>query len=244
MRTTLRQEYCENAATLPFCYGINNVVATFFMTHIEGVIKCLFDRAVSAIVLILFSPVILMIAVLVRFTMGPPVLFRQRRPGLRGRPFELLKFRTMNDPVGPDEEPLPDEKRTTPLGKLFRTTSLDELPQFWNVLRGELSLVGPRPLLVEYLSLYTQQQARRHEVKPGITGWAQVNGRNDLTWEEKFKHDVWYVDNQSLFLDLKILILTAARVFSRRGVHGHGNIRFRGTGQSSKERGGPGGVTT
>jgi sugar transferase EpsL len=164
------------------------------------------------------SPLLTVIAVMVRMRLGSPVLFRQVRPGLRGRPFEMLKFRTMLDAAGPDGRPLPDERRVTRFGRFLRSTSLDELPELWNVLKGEMSLVGPRPLRMEYLPLYTPEQARRHDVRPGVTGWAQVKGRNSLTWEERFRLDVWYVDNRSQWLDLKILMLTLVQVVRRQDV--------------------------
>jgi sugar transferase EpsL len=181
--------------------------------------------------LVVLTPVFLLIGTGVLIALGPPVLFRQRRPGLYGRPFTLYKFRSMAQPA-PGEDALPDAKRLTRLGALLRRTSLDELPELWNVLRGDMSLVGPRPLLMEYLPLYTPEQARRHEVLPGITGWAQVNGRNALSWEEKFTLDVWYVDHRSLWLDLKILLITAARVLSGHGINQPGQATvtfFRGT---------------
>ena len=162
------------------------------------------------------------IAVMVRFKLGSPVLFRQTRPGLQGKPFQMVKFRTMRDAIGPDGQPLPDSERMTPFGSFLRSASLDELPELWNVLKGDMSLVGPRPLLMEYLPLYSPEQARRHEVRPGVTGWAQINGRNALSWEEKFRLDVWYVDNQSFWLDLKILALTVKKVFVREGISAAG----------------------
>jgi len=172
-----------------------------------------------------------LIAFCVRMKLGPPMVFRQKRPGLNGQPFELLKFRTMADRRDAAGKKLPDSDRLTGLGRWLRTTSLDELPELWNVLRGDMSLVGPRPLLMEYLTLYSPAQARRHEVRPGITGWAQINGRNAISWEEKFKLDVWYVDNQSFWLDLKILLLTIIRVFQRSGISADGEAtmpRFTG----------------
>ncbi|MDT0636358.1 sugar transferase [Spectribacter hydrogenoxidans] len=184
------------------------------------------------IALILLSPVILMIAIGLLARHGRPMLFAQIRPGLHGQPFRMLKFRTMNDERGADGELLPDADRLTRFGAFLRSTSLDELPELWNVLRGDMSLVGPRPLLMEYLPLYTPEQARRHEVRPGITGWAQVNGRNALSWEEKFALDVWYVDNQSFWLDLKILWLTLWRVLKRDGISAEGEAtmpRFTGS---------------
>jgi lipopolysaccharide/colanic/teichoic acid biosynthesis glycosyltransferase len=190
------------------------------------------DVVLSAGGLLLLAPVLAATALAVRLAIGSPVLFRQRRPGLHGRPFTLLKFRTMRDAVDAEGNPLPDDARMTRLGHFLRSTSLDELPELWNVLRGEMSLVGPRPLLMEYLPLYTPEQARRHEVRPGITGWAQVNGRNAISWEEKFRLDVWYVDHRSLRLDLKILLLTLKQVFRREGISQEGRAtmeRFRGT---------------
>jgi len=154
--------------------------------------------------------------------MGSPVLFRQIRPGLNGKPFEMIKFRTMKDAVDAQGNPLPDSERLTPFGQFLRSSSLDELPELWNVLKGDMSLVGPRPLLMEYLPLYTPEQYRRHEVRPGVTGWAQINGRNALSWEEKFQLDVWYVDNRSLWLDIKILFLTVKKVVIRDGISADG----------------------
>ncbi|RMF01918.1 MAG: sugar transferase, partial [Alphaproteobacteria bacterium] len=170
---------------------------------------------------------------------GRPVIFAQRRPGLHAKPFTMYKFRTMRDARGPDGTPLPDAQRLTPFGRFLRRTSLDELPEFWNVLKGDMSLVGPRPLLMEYLDLYTSEQARRHEVRPGITGWAQVNGRNALTWEEKFAHDVWYVDNRSLALDFRILLKTLASALTGHGVSAEGHATMPPfTGSMPKETGG------
>ena len=185
--------------------------------------KRLFDLLVSLLLLILLSPVMLVIAVLVRIKLGKPVLFSQERPGLHGRLFRLYKFRTMRDLRGADGRLLPDEERLTKFGRFLRASSLDELPELFNVLKGEMSLVGPRPLLVAYLDRYTPEQARRHEVLPGITGWAQVNGRNALSWEAKFKLDVWYVDNQSFWLDLKILFLTLWKALKREGISAPGS---------------------
>lgn len=154
--------------------------------------------------------------------MGSPVLFRQVRPGLNGKPFEMIKFRTMKYALDAAGNPLPDSERLTPFGQFLRSSSLDELPELWNVLKGDMSLVGPRPLLMEYLPLYSPEQARRHEVRPGVTGWAQVNGRNTLSWEDKFKLDVWYVDNRSLWLDIKVLFLTVKKVLVRDGISAEG----------------------
>jgi lipopolysaccharide/colanic/teichoic acid biosynthesis glycosyltransferase len=173
----------------------------------------------------------LVLVVLVRGRLGKPVLFRQVRPGLYGKPFEMLKFRTMKDVVSPHGPPLPDAARLTDFGKKLRATSLDELPELWNVLKGEMSLVGPRPLLMDYLPLYSVEQARRHDVRPGITGWAQVNGRNAISWPEKFALDVWYVDNRSLWLDLKIILMTIAKAVRREGITGDNSVsaeRFTG----------------
>ena len=186
--------------------------------------------AAGAALLLLALPLALL-GLMVRRKLGSPVLFRQVRPGLHGRPFMMVKVRTMTDERGADSELLPDAQRLTPFGRFLRATSLDELPELWNVLRGEMSLVGPRPLLMEYLPLYSPEQARRHEVRPGITGWAQVNGRNALSWEERFKLDVWYVDHRSLWLDLRILWLTVRKVIVREGISAHGEAtmpRFTG----------------
>lgn len=168
--------------------------------------------------LILLSPFLLVVAILVRIKLGSPVFFRQQRPGLHGKPFMLVKFRTMTDERDDKGNLLPDEVRLTRFGQFLRSTSIDELPELWNVFLGDMSLVGPRPLLMQYLDRYTPEQARRHKMKPGITGWAQVNGRNALSWEEKFKLDVWYVDHQGLFLDVKILYLTLLKVFRKEGI--------------------------
>ena len=195
--------------------------------------KRLFDLLVSAALLGLLAPLILVVALLVRVFMGRPVLFAQERPGLRGRPFRIYKFRTMSLDRDAAGEPLPDAQRLTPLGALLRRLSLDELPQLFNVVKGDMSLVGPRPLLMEYLPLYTPEQARRHAVRPGITGWAQVNGRNALSWEEKFALDVWYVDHQSLALDISILWRTVRKVLVREGISAAGEAtmpRFDGSG--------------
>jgi sugar transferase EpsL len=195
-------------------------------------LKRTIDFTVALGLVLLLSPVMLAVAMLIAWRMGFPVVFRQQRPGLHGRPFEVLKFRTMSDEAGPDGQPLSDEMRLTALGAVLRRLSLDELPQLFNVLKGEMSLVGPRPLLMEYLPLYTSEQMRRHEVRPGITGWTQVNGRNDLSWEDKFALDVWYVDHRSFWLDLGILAMTAGRVFSGSGVSKEGfatTEKFRGT---------------
>lgn len=176
------------------------------------------DIVAALALLLVLSPVIAIVAIGVWLDIGRPILFRQRRPGLHGHPFEILKFRTMRN-SSPCGGPIPpDEERLTSFGRRLRATSLDELPELWNVLRGDMSLVGPRPLLMQYLPLYNAEQMRRHHVRPGLTGWAQVNGRNALSWEEKFSHDVWYVDNQSLLLDARILLRTIKAVISREGI--------------------------
>lgn len=181
-----------------------------------------FDIAASAAALALFSPLILILALLVRSRLGSPVFFRQKRPGLSARSFEVIKFRTMTDAVGADGLPLPDADRLPPFGRWLRSTSLDELPELWNVLLGEMSLVGPRPLHTYYLPRYSPTQARRHEVRPGLTGWAQVNGRNAISWDERFALDVWYVDNRTFLLDLKIILMTVAKIVRRDGISGEG----------------------
>lgn len=190
------------------------------------------DFIVSSGLLIFFLPIMLIVALLIYVKIGQPVVFRQKRPGLYGNPFYIYKFRTMTNAVDKAGSLLPDEKRITELGRLLRKLSLDELPQLLNVIKGELSLVGPRPLLMEYLPLYNSEQARRHDVKPGITGWAQVNGRNAISWEEKFNLDIWYVDNQSFWLDMKILLLTALKVVKSDGINQKGQATmaaFRGS---------------
>jgi len=181
-------------------------------------IKRQFDIIVAGVLLVFFSPIFSLLIWQIRRKLGSPVLFKQVRPGINGEPFLLFKFRSMTDAVDSSGNLLPDFGRLTSFGRFIRSFSLDELPELWNVLKGEMSLVGPRPLLMEYLPLYTPEQARRHEVRPGITGWAQVNGRNALSWEEKFALDVWYVDNQSFWLDLKILYLTIQKVLRREGI--------------------------
>lgn len=186
------------------------------------VIKRIFDLALTTPGAILISPIILIIALLVRVKLGAPVLFRQVRPGLGGKLFTLYKFRSMGDAMDANGQPLPDSERLTRFGRFLRATSLDELPELWNVLRGEMSLVGPRPLLVEYLPLYSPEQARRHEVRPGITGWAQINGRNAISWQEKFALDVWYVDHWSVWLDIRILALTLLKAIRREGISSPG----------------------
>ncbi|MBP8150505.1 MAG: sugar transferase [Xylophilus sp.] len=194
--------------------------------------KRLFDIVVSACALLVLALPLLVVVWLVRRKLGSPVFFTQVRPGMHGKPFKMVKFRSMTSERGPDGELLPDAMRLTPFGRLLRSTSLDELPELWNVLKGDMSLVGPRPLLMEYLPLYSPEQARRHEVRPGITGWAQVNGRNAISWEDKFKLDTWYVDNRSFWLDIKILWLTVKKVVVREGISAAGEAtmsKFTGT---------------
>jgi lipopolysaccharide/colanic/teichoic acid biosynthesis glycosyltransferase len=174
--------------------------------------------------LVILLPILIIIAALIRRQSGTPVLFCQNRPGKNGKPFEMIKFRTMRDATDLDGHPLPDAARLTPLGKRLRSTSLDELLGLWNVLKGEMSLIGPRPLLIEYLPLYTPEQSRRHEVRPGITGWAQVNGRNAISWEEKFALDVWYVDNRTIWLDMKIILMTVKKILIREGISAEGEV--------------------
>lgn len=184
--------------------------------------KYIFDLLVAFVSLLILSPLLILLAILIRFRLGTPILFTQQRPGLNGKPFTLYKFRTMTNAVDSTGKLLPDEDRLTSLGRFLRSTSLDELPELVNVLKGDMGLVGPRPLLMQYLDRYTTEQARRHEVRPGITGWAQINGRNALTWEQKFALDVWYVDNCSLWLDLKIIALTVWKVLRREGISQEG----------------------
>ena len=186
-------------------------------------LKRAFDVVCSFFGLLFLSPVILILAWMIRRKLGSPVFFRQLRPGKNGVPFEMIKFRTMRDAIDASGQPLPDSERMTPFGSFLRSSSLDELPELWNVLKGDMSLVGPRPLLMQYLPLYTAAQNRRHEVRPGVTGWAQVNGRNSLSWDEKFKLDVWYVDNRSLRLDVKILFLTVRKVLIKEGISQENN---------------------
>ncbi len=187
-------------------------------------LKRAFDIVFSAGWLIFFSPLLLVVAILVRLKLGSPVLFIQERPGLRARPFRMVKFRTMTDERGPDGELLPDEQRLTSFGRFLRATSLDEFPEMWNVLIGDMSVVGPRPLLMRYVPRYSPFQARRMEVKPGVTGWAQVNGRNLLSWEEKFALDVWYVDHRTFWLDMKIVAMTFFKVLARSGAERDKNV--------------------
>ena len=186
--------------------------------------KRFFDFLIALIALLTLLPLIIIVAVLIRFKLGSPILFAQDRPGFNGKVFKMMKFRTMLDNKDNQGNLLPDDERMTKFGSFLRSTSLDELPGLFNVLKGDMSLVGPRPLLVQYLPLYSAEQARRHNVRPGITGWAQVNGRNAISWEQKFKLDVWYVDNQSFWLDIKILFLTVKKVFVREGISADGEV--------------------
>ncbi|MGP5574436.1 sugar transferase [Psychrobacter faecalis] len=195
-------------------------------------LKRLIDITASSAALVALSPVLAITAYKVKKNLGSPVLFKQTRPGLHGEPFEMIKFRTMLDAYDKDGNPLPNEQRHTRFGNLLRSTSLDELPELWNVIKGDMSLVGPRPLLMDYLPLYNEEQACRHNVRPGVTGWAQVNGRNAISWEEKFELDTWYVDNQSLLLDLKIIFMTLKKVVVKEGVNASNNVtmtRFTGS---------------
>ena len=194
-----------------------------FSVKLQDVIKWGADRLVAAIALFLFSPILLILAIAIYTRMGGPIVFAQPRPGKNGRIFTFYKFRTMTDECDRYGNLLPDQQRLTTLGLLLRESSLDELPQLWNVLKGDMSFVGPRPLLVAYLDRYSPEQARRHDVKPGITGWAQINGRNALSWEEKFKLDVWYVDHRNLWLDLKIILLTIEKVLKQEGISQQGH---------------------
>ena len=198
--------------------------------------KRLFDILLTVLGGLILLPFVLLIALAIRVSMGKPVIFRQKRPGLGGEPFGIFKFRTMRNIEDEDGHPLPDADRLTRVGRFLRSLSLDELPELWNVLRGEMSLVGPRPLLMQYLERYTPEQARRHAVLPGITGWAQINGRNALTWEHKFRYDLWYVENWSLRLDVKILMITLWKVIQREGIsqEGHASAEeFMGNGEGS-----------
>ena len=197
--------------------------------------KRIFDVIVSFSVLLAFSPILLLVALLVRTKLGSPIFFTQIRPGLHGKPFKMVKFRTLTEQKDESGNYLPDADRLTSFGALLRSTSLDELPELWNVLKGDMSLVGPRPLLMEYLPLYTPEQYRRHEVRPGVTGWAQINGRNAIDWETRFQLDVYYVDHQSFWFDMKIIVLTAAKVLRREGIQQEGQAtvtKFTGSGKN------------
>jgi lipopolysaccharide/colanic/teichoic acid biosynthesis glycosyltransferase len=195
-------------------------------------LKQLFDRTIALVLILILLPVFGMVALLIHLRMGSPVLFRQRRPGKHEKIFEIYKFRTMTNERDEQGNLLPDEQRLVGIGKFIRSTSLDELPQLFNILKGDMSFVGPRPLLIEYLALYNSEQKRRHDVKPGITGWAQVNGRNAISWEEKFKHDIWYVDNHSFWVDIKICWLTFLKVIQRSDINSNTSVtmeKFRGS---------------
>ena len=195
-------------------------------------LKRLLDIVIASSALVLLSPLYAFVAYKVRKNLGSPVLFRQVRPGLKGKPFEMIKFRSMKDVVDAQGNPLPDSERLTPFGQMLRSSSLDEMPELWNVIKGEMSIVGPRPLLMEYLPLYNEQQAKRHNVRPGITGYAQVNGRNAISWEKKFELDTWYVENRSLWLDFKIMLKTVQKVLSKDDISAEGEAtisKFTGT---------------
>ena len=195
-------------------------------------LKRLLDIIIASIALILLSPLYFYVAHKVKKNLGSPVLFRQVRPGLHGKPFEMIKFRSMKDAVDAQGNPLPDSERLTPFGKMLRSSSLDEMPELWNVIKGDMSIVGPRPLLMEYLPLYNEEQAKRHLVRPGMTGHAQVNGRNAISWEEKFKLDTWYVENQSVWLDFKIMLKTVKKVLAKDDINEAGEAtmtKFTGT---------------
>ena len=194
--------------------------------------KRLLDIIIASIALILLSPLYALVAYKVKKNLGSPILFRQVRPGLHGKPFEMIKFRTMKDAIDEQGNPLPDSERLTPFGKMLRSTSLDEMPELWNVIKGDMSIVGPRPLLMEYLPLYNEDQAKRHNVRPGMTGHAQVNGRNAISWEEKFKLDTWYVEHQSIWLDFKIMLKTVQKVIAKDDISAEGEAtmtKFTGT---------------
>lgn len=202
------------------------------MMMVKVMIKRLLDIIIASTALLLLSPVYFLVAYKVKKNLGSPVLFRQVRPGLYGKPFEMIKFRTMRDAVDAQGNPLPDSERLTPFGQMLRSTSLDEMPELWNVIKGDMSVVGPRPLLMEYLPLYSPEQAKRHNVRPGMTGYAQVNGRNAIGWDEKFKLDTWYVENQSTWLDFKIMLLTVKKVLGRDDISAQGEAtmtRFLGS---------------
>lgn len=199
-------------------------------------LKRLFDIVIASIALVILSPLYIFVAYKVKKNLGSPVLFRQVRPGLNGIPFEMIKFRTMKDAVDIQGNPLPDNERLTPFGKMLRSTSLDEMPELWNVIKGDMSIVGPRPLLMEYLPLYNNEQAKRHNVRPGMTGHAQVNGRNAIGWDEKFKLDIWYVENQSVCLDFKIMLKTVKKVIAKDDINEAGEATMsKFTGSSEKE---------
>lgn len=204
----------------------------------ESMLKRVLDIVIASSALVLLSPVYALVAYKVRKNLGSPVLFRQVRPGLAGKPFEMIKFRSMKDAVDAQGKPLPDSERLTPFGQMLRSSSLDEMPELWNVIKGEMSIVGPRPLLMEYLPLYNSEQAKRHNVRPGITGYAQVNGRNAISWEKKFELDTWYVENQSLWLDFKIMLKTVKKVIAKDDISAEGEAtmsKFTGTSESKDD---------
>lgn len=210
-----------------------------FFPEEDFFLKSIIDFFGSVFLIVIISPVLLVAIVAVRLTMGSPVFFRQQRPGLRGKPFKIIKLRTMLDSVNKDGEALADAERLTQLGRFLRSTSIDEFPELWNVIKGEMSLVGPRPLLFEYLPLYNRRQTRRQDVKPGITGWAQVNGRNAIGWDKRLEMDVWYVENQSFLLDLKILCMTIWKVIRREGISAPGQAtqtRFAGSQSTARDK--------
>jgi undecaprenyl phosphate N,N'-diacetylbacillosamine 1-phosphate transferase len=190
----------------------------------QSIIKIFFDKLAALVILVVSFPVLLPVMVILAASNNGKIFFRQERPGYRGKVFTVLKFKTMNDRTGPDGNLLPDKDRLTGVGKFIRKTSLDEIPQMFNVLKGDMSIVGPRPLLVEYLPLYTETQMKRHQVRPGITGWAQVNGRNAISWKQKFEYDVWYVDHISFWIDIKVLFLTVVKVFKAEGISAEGSV--------------------
>jgi lipopolysaccharide/colanic/teichoic acid biosynthesis glycosyltransferase len=195
--------------------------------------KRTFDFTFAAISIVVLAPLMGVVALLIYLKLGAPAFYRQERPGLHGKPFELVKFRSMLDAFDEEAKLLPNDQRITPFGQLLRSLSLDELPELWNILKGDMSFVGPRPLLMDYLPLYNERQSRRHEVRPGLTGWSQINGRNSISWEEKFELDIWYVENASLGLDIKIILMTFLKVLRREGISHEGNVampRFRGSG--------------
>ena len=200
-------------------------------------LKRVFDFTVAGLSILVLAPLLAVVALLVFLKLGTPVLYRQVRPGLHAKPFELFKFRSMLDAFDEDGKPLPNDQRITPFGQTLRSLSLDELPELWNILKGDMSLVGPRPLLMDYLPLYDERQSRRHEVRPGLTGWSQVNGRNSISWEEKFEFDIWYVENGSFGLDIKIILMTIMKVLRREGISHEGDVampRFRGSGNGNQ----------
>jgi lipopolysaccharide/colanic/teichoic acid biosynthesis glycosyltransferase len=199
-------------------------------------LKRFLDIIIASIALILLLPLYALVAYKVKKNLGSPVLFRQVRPGLHGRPFEMIKFRTMKDAIDANGQPLPDSERLTPFGRMLRSSSLDEMPELWNVIKGDMSIVGPRPLLMEYLPLYNEEQAKRHQVRPGMTGYAQVNGRNAISWDEKFKLDTWYVENQSIWLDFKIMFKTVHKVLAKDDISAEGEATMtRFTGSQNKD---------